>query len=93
VTAALGGLALGIALVAGTAACVPTAPPHPIAHPAPVVKPKPVQHLENLTLVPCAVEDDTRDCYWDATKFGNGTGDSFIHWHGVYYYAEPIGAN
>ena len=34
---------------------------------------------------PCATED-SENCYWDAAKRGDGTGVSFIDWHGVTYY-------
>jgi hypothetical protein len=34
----------------------------------------------------CATEEST-NCYWDATNFGNGSGQSFIDVNGVAYYA------
>jgi hypothetical protein len=39
-------------------------------------------------LLPCAVEDSSLDCYWDATVRGNKAGTSFVHIDGVYYYPE-----
>jgi hypothetical protein len=47
--------------------------------------PLPMQ-LPNLVLPPCAQEDSV-NCYWDTRVMGNGTGESFINWNGVLYYA------
>lgn len=38
-------------------------------------------------LAPCDEEDST-DCYWDASTRGNGQGQSFINWKGTTYYAQ-----
>lgn len=40
-----------------------------------------------ITLVPCS-EEDSHDCYWDASTMGNGTGTSFVDIDGVLYFAE-----
>ena len=42
----------------------------------------------DYTLIPCPVEDYAGNCYWDAATMGNGQGQSFIHFNGVYYYGE-----
>lgn len=34
---------------------------------------------------PCA-EEDSDNCYWDASEAGNGIGASFVSWHGHLYY-------
>lgn len=39
------------------------------------------------TLPPCAMEDSD-NCYWDAATMGNGTGESFVTFRGVTYYAR-----
>lgn len=50
------------------------------------VAPQPTRaHAPTYTLSPCASEDSD-NCYWDATRRGNGTGRSFVTLHGVTYY-------
>jgi hypothetical protein len=65
----------------------------PIPESAPITTDKPFigaplpMQLPNLLLPPCAQEDSV-NCYWDARVMGNGTGESFINWNGVLYYAR-----
>jgi len=40
-----------------------------------------------IVLPPCA-QEDSLNCYWDASKRGNGLGKSFININGTYFYAE-----
>ena len=36
-------------------------------------------------LPPCATEDATYNCYWDAQRQGNGQGTSFVVYRGQVY--------
>lgn len=45
-------------------------------------------YLPTMELPPCHIEDADYNCYWDATRQGNGRGKSFIVWDGAYYYAQ-----
>lgn len=38
-------------------------------------------------LPPCGTEDSS-NCIWDAEKYGNGEGKSFIEYEGSIYYKE-----
>jgi hypothetical protein len=74
-------------VVQGSDTDAPTVAPEPgsaasIPIPAPVVATFP-----DLTLAPCATED-SHNCYWDASRMGNGIGESFIDWNGVTYRAS-----
>jgi hypothetical protein len=46
-----------------------------------------INSMPDITLVPCP-EEDSRNCYWDATRQGNGIGTSFVNIDGTYYYPE-----
>jgi hypothetical protein len=65
----------------------PTVPPSPDSAASIPLPPAVVESLPDLTLVPCPTED-SHNCYWDASRMGNGTGTSFIDWNGVTYYAS-----
>jgi hypothetical protein len=52
--------------------------------------PAPVETVvvnEDPALPPCATED-SEDCVWDAATQGDGSGLSFIRWHGQTYYLD-----
>lgn len=44
-------------------------------------------YYPTLSLRPCPIED-ADNCYWDAARFGNHEGTSFIRLDGVTYYPE-----
>jgi len=49
--------------------------------------PAPAPEFPTYSLPPCESEDSD-NCYWDAARMGNGTGQSFISLEGVLYYAR-----
>lgn len=81
------GIAIGVGGVVLTAAAC--APEEPVTNPtAPAQAPEDViDSLPDIVLVPCP-EEDSRNCYWDATLMGNGVGRSFVNIGGVTYYPE-----
>lgn len=81
IISSLAAFGMGIALVSGVAACLPD---EPAEQPAQVgTSEYPVYNLPA-----CIQEDDTQNCYWDASVRGNGQGQSFVVLNGVVYYAE-----
>jgi hypothetical protein len=82
------GMIIGIGGIAMTAACLPD-------NPAPAPQPTVIDCTatdcskdipgDNYTIVPCAQEDDTDNCYWDAATRGNGQGTSFVWLNGKFY--------
>lgn len=38
--------------------------------------------------LPACEQEDSQNCYWDASTMGNGTGRSFVNLNGTYFYAE-----
>lgn len=48
-----------------------------------------VPTFPDVTLVPCE-QEDSDDCYWDAARFGNHEGTSFIRLDGITYYPEAV---
>lgn len=81
--------AAGVAITLTFAFCdmPPTVDPTPGSAPSIQVPDKVIAEFPNLELPPCA-QEDSQNCYWDATKMGNGEGTSFINWNGIYYYPE-----
>ena len=48
--------------------------------------------IDTLTDAPaCVTEDQVTDCFWDATKHGNGTGRSFAVDNGEVIYLDELG--
>lgn len=49
--------------------------------------PVPIEdHGDHPTTLPNCEQEDSVDCYWDATRFGDGTGTSFVNISGVIYF-------
>ena len=73
----------------GTSGCTPGAPCDNLPPvPATAVPSGNGGYLPSMVLPPCHVEDAAYNCYWDATRQGNGQGVSFIVWDGQVYYAN-----
>lgn len=47
--------------------------------------------VESITFpdLPACEQEDSENCYWDATVRGNGEGQSFVHWNGEVIYYVP----
>lgn len=68
---------LAAAAMTAVAMLAPSADAHPRIPSGVQVDARPVLHtgVEHMVLTPCA-EEDTRNCYWNARRQGNGHGHS-----------------
>lgn len=82
-TRALAVLGIGIALGSSWATLN-----HSARAVAPELSPSPVATVPSV-LPPCASED-SQDCYWLASEFGNGSGRSFIDVAGETIYLDGL---